>query len=87
VQRPEANEGGREEEEKCLRISVRKPERLHGSKTVGARWRVLNPTARQGIDAGFIGQALMALSGALKKGSVLGSVDGQEAAMCSLVHK
>jgi hypothetical protein len=34
VQRPEANEGGREEEEKGLRISLREPERLHGTKLV-----------------------------------------------------
>jgi hypothetical protein len=33
VQRPEANEGGREEEEKGLRISRRRSERLHGHKT------------------------------------------------------
>jgi hypothetical protein len=32
VQRPEANEGGREEEERCFRISVRKSESLHGAK-------------------------------------------------------
>ena len=37
VQRPEANQGGREEEEKGLRISLREPERLHGTKTEG--WR------------------------------------------------
>ena len=30
VQRPEANEGGREEEEKGLRISRRRSKRLHG---------------------------------------------------------
>jgi hypothetical protein len=32
VQRPEANEGGREEEERCPGISVRFPEGLHGLK-------------------------------------------------------
>jgi hypothetical protein len=30
VQRPDANEGGREEEEKRLRIAIRLPGRLHG---------------------------------------------------------
>ena len=32
VQRPETNEGGREEEEMGLRIPIRKSERLHGIK-------------------------------------------------------
>jgi hypothetical protein len=36
VQRPEANQGGREEE-KGLRISLREPERLHGTKE--ENWR------------------------------------------------
>jgi len=34
VQRPEANEGGREEEEKSLRIACRRTDRLHGAKLV-----------------------------------------------------
>ena len=35
VQCPEANQGGREEEENGLGISDRKPERLHSAKTCG----------------------------------------------------
>jgi hypothetical protein len=41
VQRPETNEGGREEEEMGLRISLRTSERLHGAK----RW-VFNGAAQ-----------------------------------------
>jgi len=41
VQRPETNEGGREEEEMGLRVSLRTSERLHGAK----RW-VFNGAAQ-----------------------------------------
>jgi hypothetical protein len=41
MQRPETNEGGREEEEMGLRISLRTSERLHGAK----RW-VFNGAAQ-----------------------------------------
>jgi hypothetical protein len=65
VQRPEANEGGREEEEKGLRISLREPERLHGLKTVWTTWLAAGCARDDGVPAACIGQALKTLSGAV----------------------
>ena len=51
VQRPETNEGGREEEEMGLRISFRKSERLHGFKIWACPGReIQRPQQPPGLD-------------------------------------
>ena len=43
MQRPEGNEGGREEEERSLGIAVRKTGWLHGAKPVAGFFGLLMP--------------------------------------------
>jgi hypothetical protein len=55
VQRPEGNEGGREEEERSLGIAVRKTGWLHGAKLVagwiGLRMNAWSPDRDEGSAA------------------------------------
>ena len=69
VQRPEANEGGREEEETGLRISLRESERLHGTKQLSFN-EAASParSPAESLDQ-IIGKPMNSWSPALRKGS------------------
>jgi hypothetical protein len=69
VQRPEANEGGREEEEKGLRISLRESERLHGTKRLS--FNEATSPARSPVESldQLIGKPTILWSAAGQKGS------------------
>jgi hypothetical protein len=71
VQRLETNEGGREEEEKGLRVSIREPERLHGEKRMSDDAEVCWAADLANDLESTIGKPMPVLSAPPRKGSTV----------------